>query len=113
MPTFTLELRSQRQRIDLVQLPGQTRPVIGHAEPAHDSQRVATLLQHGSAASPRSVPLGTLTEASDLRTRTVLAHRLPPALNRALAEGMTCESRVAPGGVVASVTLGGPPPRRS
>lgn len=104
MPRVELELRGQRQRIDLVLLPGHTRPVIGHAEPAADgAQRAASAQAHGVAASPRQEAPGSLTEASELRTRTILSHQLPDNLRQTLVQGLNEPGRAKRGGVVASM----------
>ena len=104
MPDPKLELRAQRHRIDLVQGNGQTRPVIGSSEPAQeDDARARAALSHGGSRSPRQQPQGALTQPLPLRTQTILSHRLPEHLQRALNEGLPGTGRVPPSGVVASV----------
>lgn len=103
------DLRAKHRRITLVQAPGTTRPVIGHAEPPSDDLRGRTLAQSGVPASPRREPAGALVEADELRSRTVLSHRLPSPWRRVLAEGLPGGARVAADGVVASLPSEGEP----
>lgn len=103
------DLRAKHRRITLVQAPGTTRPVIGQSEPPGEDLRTRTLGQSGVPASPRHAPAGALVQADELRTRTVLSHRLPSPWRRVLTEGLPGGARVAADGVVASVPPEGEP----
>lgn len=97
--------RGARQQVDLVRAPGTTRPVLGLIEPGSEDLRTRTLTQCGVSPSPRTEPSGALAVALPLRTCTVLAHQLPAAARRLLAEGETTRPSDAAGLVVVRVRL--------
>lgn len=87
--SVNLELRAQRHRIDLVQGKGQIRSVIGTSGLTQEADtRTRTALNQGGSRSPR--------------TQTILSHRLPGHLQRALEVGLPSPDRVPPSGGVTS-----------
>ncbi len=114
-PKQPLELRGGRQRIELVQGVGHTRPVIGRSAPAAENQRLRSAMVHGATASPRAQASGALTQPLPQRTQTILSQHLPRELQRSLVEGPTRTAKVPADGVVAVVDVAATaatPPRR-
>src|SRR6478735_6082350 len=85
-----LGLRNHGQRVDVVRINGETRPVLGKSHPQEEDRR-AEALKHWqqSAESPRMARLATIDEPLPVRTRTILSHRLPPELRQRIDSGMS------------------------
>jgi hypothetical protein len=103
-------LRGRSEEVHLVVENGAARPVIGTSEPVQDEDaalaaRVRVAAHWGGAASPRAAQSGGVTEPLPLRSRTILATRLPQDARQALATGLPGHEKVPESGVVATVRL--------
>jgi hypothetical protein len=105
-----LELRNRGHEVQLVVENGETRPVIGTSQPSDEEDqalqaRVRAAQHWGGCASPRQRSEGGVTEPLDLRSRTILARRLPQEARRLLDEGLRGHGKVPESGVVATVPV--------
>ena len=105
-----LELRNRAHEVQLVVESGETRPVIGTSEPQDEEAkalqaRVRAARHWGARNSPRQAADAGITEPLDLRSRTILAHRLPQDARRMLETGMPGHEKVPESGVVATLPL--------
>lgn len=74
-----LGLRNHMQRVDLVQLEGSPRPVLGSAYPQHDEMDRRSHIQQAwdhHALAPRGPRLATIDEPLDQRTQSILYYRV-------------------------------------
>lgn len=84
-----LGLRNNAQRVEVVRINGETRPVLGKSHPKEEERRTEVLRQwQQSVESPRRERLATIDEPLPLRTQTTLSHRLPPELRQRINSGM-------------------------
>jgi hypothetical protein len=82
-----LGLRNHMQRVDLVQLEGSPRPVLGSAYPQHDEMDRRSHIQQQwdhHTPSPRAPRLATIDEPLDQRTQTSLYYRVGPEVRQRL-----------------------------
>ena len=105
-----LGLRGGAEQVQLVLENGQSRPVIGTSQPTEDEaameQARLRVAQHwGARASPRQTNAGGITEPLTLRSRTILSHQLPAAVQQVLEQGLSSHERLPESGVVATVPL--------
>ena len=100
-----MPLRNGAQEVRVVLVDGQPRPVLGTSEPADADARARAAAHWGVPSGPRQAPPGGIVEPLPLRTRTVLAHRLPPPAQALLANGLPGRDAVPESGVVATVPL--------
>ena len=82
-------LRNNAQRVEVVRINGETRPVLGKSHPQEEERRTEVLKHwRQTAESPRKERLATIDEPLSLRTRTTLSHRLQPELRQRIDSGM-------------------------
>lgn len=82
-----LGLRNHMQRVDLVQLEGSSRPVLGSAYPQHDEMERRSHIQQQwdhHTPSPRGPRLATIDQPLDQRTQTALYYRVGPEVRQRL-----------------------------
>lgn len=80
-------LRNNMHKVDLVQLNGSTRPVLGAANPQDDdNQRRARTQQQWDhhRPSPRSQRLDSIAEPLPQRSQTILYYRVGPEIRQRL-----------------------------
>ncbi len=105
-----LELRGRAHEVQLIVANGATRPVIGTSAPGQDDgsaveARLRVARHWGAAGSPRLAAEGGITQPLSLRSRTILAGRLPEEARRMLDEGLSGHAKVPESGVVATVPV--------
>jgi hypothetical protein len=80
-------LRNHMQRVDLVQLDDNPRPVLGSGYPQHDEMDRCSHVQQSwdhRAPSPRSPRLASIAEPLEQRTQTILYYQVGPEVRRRL-----------------------------
>lgn len=85
-----LGLRNNMHRVDLVQLNGSTRPVLGRSHPQDDdNQRRARTQQQWDhhAPSPRAQRLASIAEPLPQRSQTILYYQVGAEIRQRLNEG--------------------------
>lgn len=82
-----LNLRNGRERISIVQRNGHTRPELGIAHPQEDERRLSIPALWGLARHvTRIEPPATIDEPLPTRTQTILSHRVPEDVRRAIED---------------------------
>jgi hypothetical protein len=85
-----LELRNERERVRVIQRVDQPYPELGMAHPTEDTRR-ADLPSHWGWAehATRQEPLASIEEPLPTRTQTILSHRVPENVRRAINGDVT------------------------
>ena len=84
-----LGMRNQAQRVDVVQVNGFTKPVLGTAHPQEDNRRQDVQKQwDGSRQTPRPQALATIDEPLPKRAQSILSYRVDTQLRQRLNTGM-------------------------
>lgn len=90
-------LRNGRERVQVVTLNGETRPVLGIRHPQEDRRREEAVRYWGmDAGSPRRQSLESIDEPLSLRSQTILSHEVAPEIARALDAGLPLPDRGIP-----------------
>jgi hypothetical protein len=102
-------LRNNRQKVEVIKIAGQTRPVLGTSYPQEDNRRKNIARHWGNAIdSPRPERLATIDEPLPQRTQTILSHQIESELRRRLDGGgtLTASRQPANGGAPETAPLG-------
>lgn len=80
--------RRPYERISVLKMPGQGRPVLGESEPVEDDRRARAAAQSGAGhPAPRQQPQATIDTPLPPRIQTLLSYRVDPSLSTALQGG--------------------------
>ncbi|MFD0726593.1 hypothetical protein [Lysobacter brunescens] len=85
-----LELRNERERVRVIQRVDQPHPELGMAHPTEDTRR-ADLPSHWGwdVHAVRQEPPAAIEEPLPTRTQTILSHRVPDNVRRAINGDIT------------------------
>jgi hypothetical protein len=84
-----LNLRNRGERVVVILREGHSRPELGIAHPNEDLRRVSLPALWGMAEhATRMEPPATIDEPLPVRTQTILSHRVPEDVRRAIDAGI-------------------------